>query len=89
MSASPPGLQRLIDICYSYSIHNSLTFNPSKSICRVFKLRKFKLYCPIMALSSVLILYADSVKYLGFMFTPDLKVNAAYLKKNYIMDEND
>ena len=32
MSASPAGLQKLIDICYIYSVQNSLTFNPTKSV---------------------------------------------------------
>ena len=73
MSASPSVLQSLIDICYSYTIHNSLKFNSSKFVCIVFKPRKFKLYYPTMVLNYVPILYADSVKYLGLMFTPDLK----------------
>ena len=33
MSASPAGLQKLIDICYNYSVQNSLRFNPTKSVC--------------------------------------------------------
>ena len=70
MSASPAGLQKLIDICYNYSVQNSLTFNPTKSVCVVFKP---KLYCPPMVLNAVPLPYVDSVKYLGFMFTPDSK----------------
>ena len=70
MSACPAGLQKLIDICYNYSVQNSLTFNPTKSVCVVFKL---KLYCPPMVLNAVPLPYVDSVKYLGFMFTPDSK----------------
>ena len=37
MSASPAGLQKLIDICYNYSVQNYLTFNVTKSGCVVFK----------------------------------------------------
>ena len=49
MSAGLAGSQKLIDIlCYSYSVQNSLTFNPTKSVCMVFKPKKFKLYCPPM-----------------------------------------
>ena len=73
MSASTAGLQNLIDICYNYSVQKSLTFNPTKSVCVVFKPKKFKLYCPPMALNAALLPYVDSVKYLGFMFTPDSK----------------
>ena len=76
MSASPAGLQKLIDICYNYSVQNSLTFNPTKSVCVVFKPKKFKLYCPPMVLNAAPLPYVDSVKYLGFMFTPDSKDDA-------------
>ena len=76
MSASPAGLQKLIDICYNYSVRNSLTFNPTKSVCVVFKPKKFKLYCPPMVLNAAPLPYVDSVKYLGFMFTPDSKDDA-------------
>ena len=73
MSASPAGLQKLIDICYNYSVQNSLTFNPTKSVCVVFEPKKFKLYCPLMVLNAAPLPYVDSVKYLGFMFTPESK----------------
>ena len=73
MSASPAGLQKLIDICYYFSVQNSLTFNPTKSVCVVFKPKKFKLYCPPMVLNAAPLPYVDSVKYLRFMFTPDSK----------------
>ena len=59
----------MIDVCYNYSVQNSLTFNPTKSVCVVFKPKKFKLYCPPMALSVASLPYVDSVKYLRFMFT--------------------
>ena len=39
----------------------------------VFKPKKFKLYCPPMVLNASPLPYVDSVKYLGFMFTPDSK----------------
>ena len=66
---------------HCYSVHNSLTFNPTKSICIVFKHRKFKLYCPSMGQNVVSIFYPDSVKYLGFMFTLELKDHIDMLKQ--------
>ena len=36
MSASP-GLPNLTDMCFKYSLHNSLSFNSAKSVCIVFK----------------------------------------------------
>ena len=71
MSASLAGLPKLIAICYNYSVQNSLTFSPTKSVCVVFKPKKFELYCPPMVLSASPLPYVDSVQYLGFMFTPD------------------
>ena len=73
MSASLSGLQKLIDICFEYSLHNSLTFNSTKSVCIVFKPKRFKLHCPTMTLNSVSMEYVTDVKYLGFMFTSDSK----------------
>ena len=37
--------QKLLDVCFEYSIANDLLFNPVKSVCIVFKLCRFKLYC--------------------------------------------
>ena len=67
MSASPAGLQKLIDMCYSYSdsVQNSLRFNPTKSVCVTFKPKKFKLYCSPMVLKAAPLPYVDNVKYLG------------------------
>ena len=73
MSASPADIQKLIDICYNYSVQNSLTFNTTKSVCVVFKPKTFKLYCPPMVLNASSLPYVDSVKYLGFMITPNSK----------------
>ena len=73
MPANPAGIQKLIDRGYNYSVHDSLIFNPTKSVCVVFKPKKFKLYCPPMVLNAAPLPYVDSVKYLGFMFTTDSK----------------
>ena len=66
MSASPAGLQKLIDTCYNYSVQNSLTFNITKSVCVVFKPKKFKLYFPSVVVNAAPLPYVDSVKYSGF-----------------------
>ena len=67
MSASPAGLQKLDDICYNYSVQNSLTFKPTidfyvikiiqikKSLCVIIKPKKFKLHCPPMVLNAALL----------------------------------
>ena len=63
MSASPSGLQKLMDICVKYSLQNSLTLNPTKSVCIVFKPKRFPLHCPTMTLNGVPIDYVTNVKY--------------------------
>ena len=35
MAPSPAALQKLINICYDFSLQNNLTFNSSKSFCMV------------------------------------------------------
>ena len=39
MAPSPAALQKLINICYDFSLQNNLTFNSLKSFCMVFKPR--------------------------------------------------
>ena len=73
MSASLASLQKLIDICYNYSVQNTLTCNTTKSVCVVFKPKKFKLYCLSIVLNATPLPYVDSIRYLGCMFTPDSK----------------
>ena len=43
MALSPAALQKLINICYDFSIQNNLSFNSTKSFCMVFKPRLYKL----------------------------------------------
>ena len=46
MAPSPAALQKLINICYDFSLQDNLTFNSSKSFCMVFKPRLYKLLYP-------------------------------------------
>ena len=39
MAPSTAALQKLINICYDFSVQNNLTFNSSTSFCMVFKPR--------------------------------------------------
>ena len=45
MAPTAIALQKLLDVCFKYSIANDLLFNPVKSVCIVFKPCRFKLYC--------------------------------------------
>ena len=50
---------------------NFLTFISTKSVCNVFKPKRFKLHCPTLILNGVPMEYVTNVKYLGFMFTSE------------------
>ena len=62
-------LQELINICYQYSNEIDLNFNATKSFCVAFTPKHYKLLLPSLFMNSLPILYADSIKYLGFIFT--------------------
>ena len=73
MALSPAALQKLINICYDFSVQNNLTFNSSKLFCMVFKPRLYKLTCPTFYINTERLDYTDSVNYLGFTFSSDEK----------------
>ena len=73
MAPSPAALQKLINICYDFSLQNNLTFNFSKSFCMIFKPRLHKLLCPTFYINNEKLDYTDSIKYLGFTFSSDKK----------------
>ena len=62
-------LQELINVCYYYSSEINLNFNATKSFCLAFTPKYYKLLFPSFFMNSLPILYADSIKYLGFIFT--------------------
>ena len=66
MAPSPGAFQKLINICYDFSLQNNLAFNSSKSCCMVFKARLYKLLCPTFYMNNEKLDYTDSIKYLGF-----------------------
>ena len=61
MSASPSVLQKLIDICVNYSLHNSSRFYPTKSVCIAFNPKMFTLHCPTMTLNDVFMEYETNI----------------------------
>ena len=73
MAPSPAALQKLINICYEFSMQNNLSFYSSKSFCMVFKPRFYKLSCPSLYMSTEKIEYTNSTKYLGFTLSSDQK----------------
>ena len=68
MASSPASLQELIEVCYDFCVQNGPSFNSSKSFCMVFKLKSYKLSCPILYMDNLELKYADNLKFLGFSF---------------------
>ena len=69
LAPSAIGLQRLLDVCFDFSISNDIMFNPIKSVCVVFKYKSNKLYCPTVSLDCDILEYTAHTKYLGFTFS--------------------
>ena len=88
MAPSPAALQKLINICYDFSLQNNLTFNSSKSFCMVFKPRLYKLSCPTFYINNEKLDYTDSIKYLGFTFSSDKKDDNDMLRQMRILIPN-
>ena len=87
MAPSPAALQKLINICYDFSLQNNLTFNSSKSFCMVFKprLHVYKLSCPMFYMNNEKLDYTDSIKHSGFTFSSDKKDDNDMLRQMRIL----
>ena len=46
MAPSAIGLQKMLDVCFDFSLRNDIMFNPVKSVCVTFKPKNCKLSCP-------------------------------------------
>ena len=73
LAPSAIGLQRLLDVCFDFSIKNDIMVNPIKSVCVVFKSKSNKLYCPTVSLDCDILEYTAYTKYLGFTFSMDVQ----------------
>ena len=74
-------MQKLLDVCYEYGITNDLIYNHLKSVCMVFKPRRFKLYCPTVAIGDECLKYVVTFKYLRFVFSENKKDDADMLRQ--------
>ena len=73
LAPSVIGLQRLLDMCFDFSIRNDIMFNPIKSVCVVFKSKSNKLYCLTVSLDCDILEYTAYTKYLGFTFSMNVQ----------------
>ena len=69
MAPSAIAPQKMLNLCYEFSLSNNIISNPIKSQCMVFKPNRFKLYCLAAYLSGNIINYVEKNKILRYMFT--------------------
>ena len=81
MAPTAIALQKLLDVCYECGITNDLIYNPLKSVCMVFKHRRFKLYCPTVAIGVESLRNVDTFTDLGFVFSENKKDDADMLRQ--------
>ena len=51
VTPSAIGLQKMVDVCFDFSLRNDIMFNPVKSVCVTFKHKNSKLSCPSVRLA--------------------------------------
>ena len=51
-SLMAPAMQNLLDVCHNYGAANDILFNPLKSVCIVYKLKYYKLFCDSVNIGS-------------------------------------
>ena len=81
MAPSAIGLQKMLDVCFDFSLRNDIMFNPVKSVCVTFKQKNSKLSCPSVRLDSNTLEYISQTKYLGFMFNTNAQDDEDMLRR--------
>ena len=62
------GLQRMLDVCFDFSIRTDIKFNLIKYVCIVYKPKNNKLYYHNVRLDCNILEYISCSKCLGFTF---------------------
>ena len=81
MAQSAVGLQKMLDVCFDFSLRNDIMFNPLKSVCVTFKPKNSKLSGPRIRLDSNILEYISQTKYLGFMFNTNAQDDEDMLRQ--------
>ena len=74
----------MLNICAKFGFENDVEYNPSKSLCMVFKPRGFNLKCPDMYMNLNKLAHVKEAKYLGVIICNDLK-DDGYTRSNSII----
>ena len=71
LSPSALGLQKLLNVCYSFSQCKDIVFNSLKSVYIVFRPKRYKLWCPTVSLHSDKLNRIPEPEYLGYLLSKD------------------
>ena len=88
-----PGLQKLLDVCYSFSQCNDIVFNSLKSVYIVFRSKRYKLCCPTVSLHSDKLNRIPETEYLGYLLSKDQsddediakQIRTLYIRSNKLL----
>ena len=81
MATSAIGLEKILGVCFDFSLRNDIMFNPVKSVCVTFKPKNSKFSCPSVRLDSNILEYISLTKHLGFMFNTNAQDDEDMLKQ--------
>ena len=93
LSPSALGLQKLLDVCYSFSQCNDIVFNSLKSVYIVFRSKRYKLCCPTVSLHSDKLNRIPETEYLGYLLSKDQsddeditkQIRTLYIRSNKLL----
>ena len=93
LSPSALGLQKLLDVCYSFSPCNDIVFNSLKSVYIAFRSKRYKLCCPTVSLHSDKLNRIPETEYLGYLLSKDQsddediakQIRTLYIRSNKLL----
>ena len=93
MAPSAISLQKMLDVCFDFSLRNDIIFNPVKSVCVTLTPKNSKLFCPSVRLDSNILEYISQTKYLGIMLNTNAQddedmlrqVRTLYIRPNKLL----
>ena len=79
MAPNAIGLQKMLDVCFNFSLRNDIMFIPVKFVCITFKPKNSK--CSNVRLDSYILECISQTKYLGFMFNTNAQDDEDMLRQ--------
>ena len=72
LAPSPAGLQKLLNICAKYSVHNDIIYNVRKTVCMCIMPKSVRnIHLPELTLCGQTLTFVQTYKYLGVLINND------------------